>query len=192
MGKERKEEILRLIQNGVDNVKSLANRFGVSLMTIYRDVRELEKEGKIVRRHGELKIRSEEDIHQELRESCAFCGKTVDRRLSFLYMTTKGKRIKACCAHCGLLLYKGIKDDDVTSCLTWDFITGNPLSCFSAYYVVSTSAMPCCSPPVIAFARREDAEKFAKGFDGVVLNFKEAIKATEELMKRGTPVRFSL
>ncbi len=191
-GKERKEEILRLIQSGVNNVKSLAKHFGVSLMTIYRDVRELEKEGRIVRRHGELRIRSEEDLPQELRESCAFCGKMVDRRLSFLYMTAKGRKIKACCAHCGLLLYNSIKDDEITSCLTSDFITGNPLSCFSAYYVVGTSAMPCCAPSVIAFAKREDAQKFAKGFDGAVLNFEDAVKMTQELMKRGAPVRFSL
>jgi DeoR/GlpR family transcriptional regulator of sugar metabolism len=40
----RKEHILELIAKGYNNVKTLAEHFGVSLMTIYRDVRELEKE----------------------------------------------------------------------------------------------------------------------------------------------------
>ena len=38
---DRKEQILELIAKGYNSVKTLAEHFGVSLMTIYRDVREL-------------------------------------------------------------------------------------------------------------------------------------------------------
>jgi DeoR family transcriptional regulator, copper-sensing transcriptional repressor len=58
---DRKEQILELIAKGYNSVKTLAEHFGVSLMTIYRDVRELEREGKIVRRHGELLLKKEEE-----------------------------------------------------------------------------------------------------------------------------------
>ncbi len=190
--KDRREEILKLIEEGVNNVKSLANHFGVSLMTIYRDVRELEKEGKLLRKHGELVIKSQMESYEDTKDACAFCEKNVDKRLEFVYITSKGKKIKACCAHCGLLLYKNFKEGEIQSCITKDFITGNPISCYSAYYVLNTSAIPCCSPSVIAFAKEEDAQKFKKGFDGVVANFEEAVKIIEELMKRGQPVKFSL
>lgn len=184
---DRKEKILELIQRGYDNVKALSQYFGVSLMTIYRDVRELEREGKIVRKHGELRLRTEEELKEEKKDVCAYCTKAVDRRLEFIYYL-KNRKIKACCAHCGLLLYKDIKEDEVEACMTWDFITGNPISCYSAWYVVGSSALPCCSPSAIAFANREDAEKFAKGYGGAVMDFEKAVEGIRDLMKRGQRV----
>ncbi len=187
---ERKEKILELITQGHRNVKTLAQYFGVSLMTIYRDVRELEKEGRIVRKHGELLLREEAgDIAEEKTYSCAYCTKPIEKRLEFTYRLKRGRSIKACCAHCGLLLYKNIREEDIESCMTWDFINCKPLSCFSAWYVVGSSAMPCCSPSAIAFSSKEDAEKFAKGYGGVVMDFERAVEGIEQLMKRGTPVK---
>ncbi|MDW8096136.1 MAG: DeoR family transcriptional regulator [Aquificaceae bacterium] len=190
---DRKEEIIELITKGLRNVKSLAQHFGVSLMTIYRDVRELEKEGRIVRKHGELLLR--EEVGENTEEgipTCAYCTKPVEKRLEFTYRLKKGRFVKACCAHCGLLLYKNFREEDIDACMTWDFINGKPISCFSAWYVVGSSATPCCSPSAIAFASKEDAEKFSKGFGGVVMDFDEAVESVEKLMKRGTPVKLEL
>ena len=183
----RKEQILNLIANGYNTVKSLAEYFNVSLMTIYRDVRELEKEGKIIRKHGELLLKSEEEKQLQETGVCAYCGKILDRRLEFVYKL-KSKAVCACCAHCGLLLFSNIQNNEVQSCMTRDFISGNPINCFSAWYVVGSSAKPCCIPSVIAFADKEDAEKFAKGFGGKVFDFETALRAVEELMKRGHQV----
>ncbi|MFN7065692.1 MAG: DeoR family transcriptional regulator [Aquificaceae bacterium] len=190
---ERKEQIVELIAQGYRNVKTLAQHFGVSLMTIYRDVRELEKEGRIVRKHGELLLREEVgEIIEEKIPFCAYCTKPVERRLEVVYRLKRGKSLRACCAHCGLLLYKGVKEEDIESCMTWDFISGKPLSCFSAWYVVGSSALPCCSPSAIAFASQEEAQKFAKGFGGAVLDFERAMEGVEKLMKRGVPVKIEL
>ncbi|MFN3976665.1 MAG: DeoR family transcriptional regulator [Aquificaceae bacterium] len=187
---ERKEKILELIAQGYRNVKTLAQYFGTSLMTIYRDVRELEKEGRIVRKHGELLLREEAgEMVEEKTYSCAYCTKPVEKRLEFTYRLKRGRVIKACCAHCGLLLYKNIKEEDIESCMTWDFINCKPLSCFSAWYVIGSSALPCCSPSAIAFSSKEDAERFAKGFGGAVVDFEGAVEGIEQLMKRGTPVK---
>ncbi|WP_333784936.1 DeoR family transcriptional regulator [Thermocrinis sp.] len=182
----RKDQILNLIANGYNTVKSLAEYFNVSLMTIYRDVRELEREGKIIRKHGELLLKSEEEQFQET-GVCAYCGKTLDRRLEFVYRL-KSKATFACCAHCGLLLYNDVQDKEIQSCMTRDFISGNPINCFSAWYVVGSSAKPCCIPSVIAFGNKEDAERFARGFGGKVFDFETALHAVEELMKRGHQV----
>ncbi|RMH04133.1 MAG: DeoR/GlpR transcriptional regulator [Aquificota bacterium] len=190
---DRKEKILELIQQGYRNVKALASYFGVSLMTIYRDVRELERDGRIVRKHGELLLAEEAPEKPEnTPQRCAYCTKEVEKRLEFVYRL-KGKRsVKACCAHCGLLLYKDLKEEDIESCMTWDFITGKPLNCFSAWYVVGSSALPCCSPSAIAFASKEDAKKFAKGFGGAVLDFTKAVEGISQLMKRGSFVQLEL
>lgn len=189
----RKEQILELIAQGYRNVKSLAQYFGVSLMTIYRDVRELEKEKRIVRKHGELLLREElEENQEEHTFQCAYCTKPMDKRLEFTYRLKRGRIVRACCAHCGLLLYRDIREDDIQACMTWDFINFKPLSCFSAWYVVGSSASPCCSPSAIAFASRGDAEKFAKGFGGMVEDFEKAIDSILELMKRGAPVKLEL
>jgi DeoR/GlpR family transcriptional regulator of sugar metabolism len=183
----RKEEILELIAKGYNSVKTLAEHFGVSLMTIYRDVRELEREGKIIRKHGELLLKKEEEKQVQEIGVCAYCGKLSDKRLEFVYRL-KSKTVSACCAHCGLLLFKGFQGNEVQSCMTRDFISGNPINCFSAWYVVDSSAVPCCSPSAIAFGNKEDAEKFARGFGGKVFDFESAVKVVEELMKRGQKV----
>lgn len=186
---DRKEKILELIKEGYNNVKALSQYFGVSLMTIYRDVRELEKEGKLIRKHGEIKLKTLEDTKEgkEEKNACAYCTKLVDKRLEFIYHLKNGK-IRACCAHCGLLLYGNIKEDQVEACMTWDFISGNPINCYSAWYVIGSSAVPCCSPSVIAFSSKEHAENFAKGFGGVVVDFEKGVEAIKEMMKKGQRV----
>ncbi|MCS6958090.1 MAG: DeoR family transcriptional regulator [Aquificaceae bacterium] len=190
---DRKEQIVELIAQGYRNVKALAQHFGVSLMTIYRDVRELEKDGRIVRKHGELLLKEEAgEIPEEGMPTCAYCTKPIEKRLEFTYRLRRGRTVRACCAHCGLLLYKNIKEEDLESCMTWDFINCRPISCFSAWYVVSSSATPCCLPSAIAFSSKDDAEKFARGFGGYVMNFETAVDAVQELMKRGTPVRIKM
>ncbi|MEJ5338337.1 MAG: DeoR family transcriptional regulator [Aquificaceae bacterium] len=190
---DRKEQIIELIPQGYRSVKALAQHFGVSLMTIYRDVRELEKEGRIVRKHGELLLREEAgEAIEEAMPSCAYCTKPIEKRLEFTYRLKRGRIIRACCAHCGLLLYKNIREEDIESCMTWDFINCRPLSCFSAWYVVGSSAMPCCSPSAIAFANKEDAEKFARGFGGMVMDFEGAVEGIAHLMKRGSVVKINL
>jgi hypothetical protein len=114
-------------------------------------------------------------------------GNYPTKRLEFVYRL-RGKTVCACCAHCGLLLFKELQCNEVQSCMTRDFISGNPINCFSAWYVIDSSAVPCCSPSVIAFGNKEDAEKFEKGFGGKVFDFESAVQIVEELMKRGQKV----
>ncbi|HEK25227.1 MAG TPA: DeoR/GlpR transcriptional regulator, partial [Hydrogenobaculum sp.] len=109
---DRKREILKLIKEGEQNTKKLAERFGVSLMSIYRDLKELEKEGLIVRKYGKLEVasRSVKESQEKQKDICAFCHKENDDRLRFTFYLETGKQIHTCCPHCGLLLYKSILD----------------------------------------------------------------------------------
>jgi DeoR/GlpR family transcriptional regulator of sugar metabolism len=185
----RKEEILKLIEEGYSTAKELARYFNVSLMTIYRDLRELEEEGKIVRKHGNVELKREESIKESV---CAVCGKDVDLRLAFIYILKGGKKVHTCCAHCGLIAFKTIDAEKVEMAITRDFITCNPMNAFMGTYVVGSSVSPCCTPSAFVFANEEDAHKFSKGFGGYVSDFGEAVVKMEELMKAGQRVNITL
>jgi DeoR/GlpR family transcriptional regulator of sugar metabolism len=49
---QRRQEILRAVRSGRSHVAELAEEFGVSDMTVRRDLRDLEREGKLTRVHG--------------------------------------------------------------------------------------------------------------------------------------------
>jgi DeoR/GlpR family transcriptional regulator of sugar metabolism len=49
---ERREQILRAVRSGTTQVGELAEAFGVSEMTVRRDLSDLEREGKLTRVHG--------------------------------------------------------------------------------------------------------------------------------------------
>jgi DeoR/GlpR family transcriptional regulator of sugar metabolism len=49
---QRRQEILRAVRSGRSHVAELAAEFGVSDMTVRRDLRDLEREGKLTRVHG--------------------------------------------------------------------------------------------------------------------------------------------
>ena len=181
----RKEEVLRLIEEGYTTAKELAAHFNVSLMTIYRILRELEEEGKIVRRHGTVELKGDEHVKDS---ACAVCGKEVDLRLAFIYMLKGGKKLHTCCAHCGLLLYRTISPEKIEAVMTRDFITCNPINAFAGSYVVGSSVSPCCSPSAFVFAHREHAQKFVTGFGGHISDFEEAVVRMETMMKSGINV----
>ena len=185
----RKEEILKLVEEGYTTAKELARHFNVSLMTIYRDLRELEEEGRIVRRHGNIELKREDSLRDSV---CAVCGKEVDLRLAFIYILKGGKKVHTCCAHCGLIAYKTLNRDKIEMAITRDFITCNPINAFMGAFVVGSSATPCCTPSAFVFADKEDAARFVKGFGGYVSDFTEAVDRMEELMKVGQKVNISL
>lgn len=142
-------------------------------MTIYRDIKELEKEGEIKRKHGSVLLNTKENRETLTVDTCPICEKPITRSHPYKIIVENTKVIEACCEHCGLLLHQKYADKEV-SAITYDFITENPISALNAFFVVGSSAVPCCSPSVIPFASREDAEKFQKGFGGKVMTFVEA------------------
>ena len=177
----RKKEILRILQErGEVTVKELSHIFKVFEMTIYRDVRELEKDGEIKRKHGSILLNTIENKEPIALKSCPVCSKPITRSHPYKIIVENSKAVEACCEHCGLMLHLKYVDKNV-SALTFDFITEKPVNALDAWYVVGSSAVPCCSPSVIPFNCKEDAEKFAKGFGGKILNF---IDAYNEIINR--------
>ncbi len=173
----RKEKIIEILRERKEiSVKELSKIFNVSEMTIYRDVRELEKEGEIRRKHGAVLLNEKEISESLVVETCPICDKPITRAYPYRITVEYHKVIESCCEHCGFLLHSKYEDKKV-SAITYDFITENPISALNAWYVVGSSAVPCCSPSAIPFASKEDAEKFQKGFGGEVMNFIDAYNA---------------
>jgi len=186
--KERRKRILELLREGEKTPKELASYFGVSLMTIYRDIKELEREGLIEKEHGILRLKEQKE---ELPKECFVCHKEIDGRFNAIFFLKDGKKAQACCPHCGLMGFK-ILGDKIEAVLMKDFISCNPINASSCWYVVGASISPCCTPSAFAFVDKETAEKFAKGFGGSVLPLKEAVEEIYRLMSIGTPVKFNL
>ncbi len=186
--KERKKRILELLQEGERTPKELANYFGVSLMTIYRDIKELEREGLIDKEHGVLRLKEKKE---EIPKDCVICHKEIDGRFNVIFFLKEGKKVQACCPHCGLMAFKNL-GDSIEAALMRDFISCNPVNASMCWYVVGASISPCCSPSAFAFVEKEVAEKFARGFGGKVLPLEEAINEIYKLMSMGTRVEFKL
>ncbi len=186
--KERRKKILELLREGEKTPKELASYFGVSLMTIYRDIKELEREGLIEKEHGILRLKEKKEV---VPKDCIVCHKEIDGRFNVIFFLKDGKKVQTCCPHCGLMAFK-TQGDNIEAVLMKDFISCNPINANACWYVVGASISPCCAPSAFAFVDKEVAEKFAKGFGGKVLPLKEAIEEIYKLMSMGTKVEFNL
>jgi DeoR family transcriptional regulator, copper-sensing transcriptional repressor len=167
---ERQAQILGWLQ--VEQrltIKQLVARFGVSGMTIHRDLDRLIGDGLVEKVHGGVVLRA--PMMPVLGETavCQVCGGAVMERTGFTVMRQGGGKLTACCPHCGILLMQQVAD--VSSALTPDFLQGQRNNVFQAYFVVGSEVRVCCLPSTICFATQEEAEKFQRGFGGEVFDF---------------------
>ncbi|NPA32821.1 MAG: HTH domain-containing protein [Aquificae bacterium] len=187
MGKERRRKILELLRERERTPKELADYFNVSLMTVYRDIKELEKEGLVERKHGTIRLKEEEGEGSR----CVICSKEIDGRFNVIIFTKDGRKLQACCPHCGLMAFRKM-GEKIETMMMKDFISCNPVSALSCWYVVGSEISPCCTPPAFVFSTKELAQKFSKGFGGKVLDFEGAIEEIHRLMSLGTRVKLTL
>ena len=117
-------------------------------------------------------------------ETCAKCGMDLSNHAHTRYETVlaDGSRVVTCGVQCGMMLEaaRGVQRAWAT-----DFITGRRIDASKAWYVVGSSAVPDMAPGAIAFASKEDAEKFQKGFGGEVLDWGGAREALKKRMMSG-------
>ena len=138
--------------------------------------------------HGILRLReSKEEISRE----CIVCHKEIDGRFNVIFFLKEGKKVQACCPHCGLMALETL-GESVQAVLMKDFISCNPVNASTCWYVVGARISPCCAPSAFAFNDKHVAEMFARGFGGKVLTLSEAIEEIYRLMSMGTRVEFNL
>ncbi len=115
--------------------------------------------------------------------TCEQCG--MDRiffaRSRMLIVYVDGKTVGVCSIHCAGAELKQHRDKKVKSLIVADYATKELIDAKAAIWVVGGKKEGVMtSLPKWAFARGEDAQKFAQENGGKVTSFDEAMKAAEE------------
>lgn len=174
----REKKILEYLHtNGSASIQQLAEAFGVSNMTIHRDLNKLAEVGAIQKKHGGAVLVSRVGV-REL--TCVMCGKPVSQRTVFIVKFENGEEKRACCAHCGLMMQS--REKNVWQSFTTDCLYGHMISAGLAYYLIGSEVNICCVPSVLTFVSKQEAEKFQIGFGGQLLNMNDAVRYLHGMM----------
>ena len=116
--------------------------------------------------------------------TCGMCGtEMTNAHVGFVLVQPDGKEERMGCAGCGLAMLKDAPKD--VKARTLDFLRGDEIDARAAYYVRGSSFTACCEPSFLAFAKKDEAERFAKGFGGKVLDFEAAFQAVHAAHHHG-------
>lgn len=172
---KRERQILDLMTaKGSASIEELAQACSVSTMTIHRDLARLESMGRIQKRHGSA-ILAENPLS---RSACAMCGKTSSGNQTFIIHLANGEQRHTCCPHCGLMLLSA--SQDAWQSMTIDFLHGHMISAGQATYLLASDLTVCCVPTILTFGSRPEAERFQKGFGGIIATMQEAMRSLQE------------
>lgn len=167
---ERKKEILRLLdEQGRLSVDGLEAVLDTSAMTVNRDIRDLAAEGKIRRMRG-LILPPDAPAQSN---TCALCRREVSDRSQMLMMLPTRRVITYCCPHCGLCNIEMPLPPAATIFAT-DFLYGTLTDASRATFLIASRVDICCTPSVLCFKQRDDAERFRQGFGGELYSLEEA------------------
>ncbi len=176
----RQESILMwLREESPLTIVQLAERLGVSAMTVHRDLGKLAAEKRVQKIHGGVKLATTTIPSVPTAATvptatiCKMCGMRVARRTSFSIHNKQGETYHACCPHCGMLLLQ--RCDDVDSALAREFLYGRMVNVHQAFFVIDSDITLCCMPSTICFASESDAARFQKGYGGQVMDFETAV-----------------
>ncbi|NUQ36769.1 MAG: DeoR/GlpR transcriptional regulator [Caldilineales bacterium] len=181
---ERRQHILAQIQAaGKVQAAHLAAHFGVSRMTIHRDLAYLHARGwarKVFGGAVAMETESVEPAAGAPAGGCAMCGARLRQRTAFVLQCADGARLHACCPHCGLMLLAG--RGDVVSALAADFLHGRMINVRDAAFLVGPELSLCCAPTILCFASRAEGERFRQGFGGDLLDHLQAQASLQQSM----------
>lgn len=181
LAEERRQRILEQVRTqGRVRVGELSRAFGVSEMTIHRDLRQLEAQGLVQRVFGGA-VAPGRTSAGGIGEVCAVCARPVAPRTAFVVQCADGRVLHACCPHCGLLLLD--RHAEAVSALAADFLFGHMVNVRSAAFLYAPDLTLCCAPGVLCFADAGTAARFQRGFGGQVLSWQEARQALQEHMR---------
>ena len=172
-GNERRKAILKLATiNGNVSTRGLAQRFNVSRMTINRDLRSLEETGTLKPIHGGAIPNTQP--HQTSGQSfCSLCDKPAIPHQSYQLQHPEQARETFCCAYCGL--QSQLQNQSSTHYYATDMISGKSLPAQNAFFLIRSSATPCCHPSILTFADEAEVVTFRSAFGGVIGRIAEAL-----------------
>ena len=117
-------------------------------------------------------------------ERCIVCGMDVSKypHTRYVVETTDGKKYPTCGVQCGLTLHLRFKET-WKSATAADLLSNRPFDVKKGSYVYKSSVITDMAPGFIAFKKKEDAEKFTKGFGGQVVTYEEALEIWRKRME---------
>jgi DeoR family transcriptional regulator, copper-sensing transcriptional repressor len=177
---ERRQQLLTWLNNeGTLSITEISNRLQVSEMTVYRDIKPLIEDKKVIKTSGGICITQETNTSSS---ACKYCLKESNNRHPVQIITHELRVEHLCCPHCGLLRYNDI-EKDVSQIICRDFLQDTTISAKMAYFLLDADFnLNCCQPQVLAFDSLKHADQFQKGFGGIVLRFGEAILEIQKRM----------
>lgn len=189
----RKKLLIWLKQNGTLSLAEMVNHFGVSKMTIHRDLDWLEQHQDLRRIHGGA-ARLESPANQPEVASfeilsqikCLICNRPPNQQLLYTITLNNGEQKVACCPHCGISAHL-ILGDQVATALTADFLSGRLHSAQHSYFIMESVVAHCCRPSILTFDDEEMALRFQKGFDGKLGRFTDAMEFLKKDMSLHNP-----
>ncbi|GAB4268262.1 MAG: DeoR/GlpR family DNA-binding transcription regulator [Candidatus Promineifilaceae bacterium] len=175
---ERQAKIITLLEaGGAVTVHELSALLAVSEMTIHRDLQQLAQLGKLRKVRGGAVLVQEPDVAAEAASAadahCPTCYHMGSVHTQVILHLRDGRHQRACCPHCGLMHIYNM-GSQIQAALVTDFISGQVISAQSATYVTHPDITICCTPSVVAFRRPADAQRFQKGFGGIIMTMPEA------------------
>lgn len=181
---ERRQRILTWLQQEESlRIAEISNRLNVSEMTVYRDLKPLIDEKKILKTSNGITLSVESYASTN---TCTYCYKPTNSRLSVQLIKNNQQVENTCCAHCGLLRYQDIAEE-VAQIICQDFLKDTTISAKMATFLLNADlSLNCCQPQVISFDSLQQAEKFQKGFGGNIYSFEEAMGAIHKEMNGQT------
>ena len=167
--RQRQQQIMEWLQaEGSLAIEALAERLGVSAMTVHRDLDQLAGGGQVQKVYGAAEWIESHPAAVSAR-ACDMCHMDVPDRTLFTIHLKSGEQRHACCPHCGLMMM----DADVALALTPDFLYGRMVNVMQAVYVIESRVHLCCVPSALCFTCSEDAQSFQQGFGGRVMTFED-------------------
>lgn len=183
-GKERRKLIYRLaMSKGNLSVRELTDRFHVSRMTIHRDLKILQEDGQVKCTHGgAVPVRTVPVIAEK--NFCHSCYEKVLPHQRYLLEKPDQRQELFCCACCGLKAQL-LKSPAGTFYAT-DMISGQLFLAKDAFFLIRSSAAPCCQPSILTFAGELEAATFRSSFGGVLARLAETLDflRTEQSLKQ--------
>ena len=114
---------------------------------------------------------------------CIVCGMDLSRypHTRYVVRTADGKEYGTCGVQCGLTLHLRFKEK-WKSATAADLLSNRSFDAREGFYVFQSSVITDMAPGFIAFKRKGDAEKFAKGLGGRVVTYQEALEVWKKRM----------
>lgn len=182
-GVERRRELLVWLEAKESvSLAEIVARFGVSKMTVHRDLEILEKRQVLKRIHGGAIVSKKRqglglatfDPLPRRHDDCLICKRPVSQHLLYSLTAIGSEQRQFCCPHCGVSAQLAFPEQSPMAMAT-DFLTGRPHPAQHSWFVLGSVVVPCCRPSMLTFEDEVMARRFQLGFEGRIGRLADAL-----------------